>query len=261
MQMSLSIPLENFLVYRNTRKKRFKSLGIRDIGSIPIDATGLLDVQRRVRSSVISGVPYAGSDLAGRLAEITIPASFLDFEAIFPAVPVFVGTRPYQHIPFQWSLHVRESDGSLSHREYLHDGDDDPRQGFITGLLDAVPASGSVVVYSGYEERILRQLAAEFPQYGPQLIALAERLVDLLQIVRDCYYHPDFHGSFSIKSVAPTLAPQLSYDELDIPDGLAASAAYQRLLTGDVPPPEAHKNQRIPAHLLRQGHGGDVARL
>ena len=222
-------------------QERLKRLGIRDIESIPSDATGLLDVQRRVRSSVISGVPYAGSDLAGRLAEITLPASFLDFETIFPAVPVFVGTRPYQHIPFQWSLHVRESDGSLSHRDYLHDGDDDPRQGFVTGLLESVPASGSIVVYSGYEERIMRQLAAEFPQYGPQLIALAERLVDLLQIVRDCYYHPDFHGSFSIKSVAPTLAPQLSYDELDIPDGLAASAAYQRLLTGDVPPPEATK--------------------
>ena len=189
----------------------------------------------------IGELPHAGSDLAGRLADITPPASFLDFETIFPAVPVFVGTRPYQHIPFQWSLHVRESDGSLSHRDYLHDGDDDPRQGFITGLLDAVPASGSIVVYSGYEERTLRQLAAEFPEYGPQLIALAERLIDLLQIVRDCYYHPDFHGSFSIKSVAPTLAPQLSYDELDIPDGLAASAAYQRLLTGDVPPPEATK--------------------
>ena len=122
----------------------------------------------------------------------------------------------------------------MSHNEFLHDGPGDPRQPFITNLLEAVPASGSIIVYSGYEERVLRQLADEFPQYHTQLLALIERLVDLLQIVRDTYYHPEFHGIFSIKSVSPTLAPELSYDELDIPDGLAASAAYQHLLTGDL---------------------------
>ena len=220
---------------------RLKSLGIRDIGSIPPDATGLSDLQRRARDSVISGKPYVGSDLGERLSGIEFPASFLDFETIAPAIPIFVGTRPYQQIPFQWSLHVQDSDGSLSHRDYLHEGDDDPRQGFITSLLETVPASGSIVVYSGFEERILRQLAAEFPQHKTQLSALTERLVDLLQIVRDCYYHPDLHGSFSIKAVVPVLAPELSYDELDIPDGLAASAAYQRLLADDVPPAEATK--------------------
>ena len=220
---------------------RLKALGIRDIQSIPPDATGLSHVQWRVRDSVISGKPYVGSELTERLSSIEFPASFLDFEAIAPAVPIFVGTRPYQHIPFQWSLHLLDSDGSLSHRDYLHDGDDDPRQGFITSLLEAVPANGSIVAYSGYEERILRQLADEFPQYEAQLIALTERLVDLLQIVRDCYYHPEFHGSFSIKAVVPVLAPQLSYDELDIPEGRAASAAYQRLLTDDVPPAQATK--------------------
>ena len=222
-------------------EERLKGLGIRDIGSIPSDATGLSAEQRRVRDSVITGKPYVGSDLGERLSGIEFPASFLDFETIFPAVPVFVGTRPYQHIPFQWSLHVQDSDGSLSHRDYLHEGDGDPRQGFVTSLLEAVPANGSIVVYSGYEERILRQLADEFPQYKTQLTALRERLIDLWKIVSDCYYHPELHGSFSIKSVVPVLTPELSYDELDIPDGLAASAAYQRLLTDDVPPPEATK--------------------
>ncbi len=222
-------------------EERLKRLGIRDIESIPSDARGLSNVQRRVRDSVITGKQYVGSDLSERLSGIEFPASFLDFETILTAVPIFVGTRPYQQIPFQWSLHLQESDGSLSHRDYLHDGDDDPRQEFVTSLLEAIPASGSIVVYSGYEERILRQLASEFPQYKAQLIALTARLVDLLQIVSDCYYHPKFHGSFSIKSVTPVLAPELSYEELDIPDGLAASAAYQRLLTNDVPPSEATK--------------------
>ena len=222
-------------------EKRLKGLGIRDIGNIPSDAPGLSDVQRRVRDSVISGKPFVGSDLGERLSGIEFPASFLDFETIAPAVPIFVDTRPYQWIPFQWSLHVQDSEGSLSHRDYLHEGDDDPRRGFIESLLEAVPDTGSIVVYSNFEEQVLRQLAAEFPRYEAQLAALRERLVDLLQIVRDCYYHPEFHGSFSIKSVVPVLAPGLSYDELEIPEGRAASATYQRLLTDDVPPPEATK--------------------
>ena len=142
-------------------------------------------------------------------------------------------------IPFQWSLHVLEADGSLSHREYLHDGFEDPRKGLIDGLQEAVPASDSIVAYSGYEARVLRELADELPEYQTPLLALLERLVDLLKIVRETYYRPEFHGSFSIKSVTPVLAPDLAYDELDIPDGLAASAAYLHLLTGEVPRPDA----------------------
>lgn len=220
-------------------EERLKDLGIRDIGGIPNDTEGLTDLQRRVIDSVVSGTAYVGHDLAPRLAQIKSPASFLDFETIAPAIPLFVGTRPYQMIPFQWSLHVRDADGSLSHRQYLHGDSGDPRAALIDSLLDAIPATGSIVAYSGYEARVLRQLAGEFPGYRTPLLNLIERLVDLLPIVRGAYYSPEFHGSFSIKSIAPVLVPDLAYDELDIADGLAASAAYARLLTGDLPKPDA----------------------
>ncbi len=228
-------------------QERLKALDLSDIGGIPPDTGGLTALQRRVRESVVTGRPYVSPDLAERLFGIKLPASFLDFETIAPAVPLFVGTRPYQQVPFQWSLHVRDSDGSLAHSEFLHDGPGDPQEGFITSLLQTLPPSGSIIVYSGFEERVLRQLGNEFRQYQAPLLALIRRLVDLLLIVKDTYYHPEFHGSFSIKSVAPTLAPELSYDELDIPDGLAASAAYQHLLTGDVPQSDA---ARIKTSLL-----------
>ena len=222
-------------------EERLKTLGIRQVAEIPSDAPELTELQRRVRDSVMSEAPYIGPDLAGRLGEIMLPTSFLDFETIAPAIPIFVGTRPFQQIPFQWSLHVRDIAGPLAHSEFLYEGLGDPREPFVTSLLEDTPSTGSIVVYSGYEERVLRQLVAEFPEYETQLLALTERLVDLLQIVRDTYYHPAFHGSFSIKSVAPVLAPELSYDDLDVADGLAASAAYQRLLTADVPDTEAGK--------------------
>ena len=185
------------------------------------------------------GRPFIGANLASRLAEIDFPAAFLDFETLSLAVPIYAGTSPYQMIPFQWSLHVRDSDGGLRHSAFLDDGLDDPRERLIVALLEATPPEGSIVVYSSYEARVLRELAQAFPQHEGPLLALCDRMVDLLRIIRESYYHPEFHGSFSIKSVAPVMAPGLAYDDLEVPEGMAAAAAHARLLTDD--PPESER--------------------
>ena len=160
---------------------------------------------------------------------------------------MYVGTRPFQAIPFQWSLHVRDSDGGLRHSSFLDDGPGDPRERFITSLLEAVPSQGSIVVYSGYEERMMKELAREFPRYETPLLTLCDRAIDLLRLIRGSYYHPGFHGSFSIKSVLPALVPDLAYDDLEIPEGLAATAAYARLIAGGAPQSE---EARIKESLL-----------
>ena len=150
-------------------------------------------------------------------------------------MPVYVGTRPYQAMPFQWSLHILGSTGDLIHREFLDDGSGDPRERFITSLLNAVPPTGSLVAYSSYESTRMRALAREFPEYEEPLLLLCERVVDLMSIVRAEYYHPGFRGSFSIKSVLPALVPELAYDDLEISEGNAAAASYERLVANDVP--------------------------
>ena len=215
--------------------ERLKGPGIRDIGSIPPDIPGLSGMQRRVRDSVVSGRPFVGTNLAARLAEIAFPASFLDFETVGGAIPIYPGTRPYQRVPFQWSLHVQDSDGRLSHSYFLDDGGGDPRERFITSLLAALPSEGSVVAYSSYEETVMKGLAQAFPQYESPLMAICERVVDLLRLIRGEYYHPEFHGSFSIKSVLPALVPGLAYDDLVIPGGLDAAASYARMIAGGAP--------------------------
>ena len=218
--------------------ERLKASGIQDIGSIPPDFTGLSGVQRRVRDSVATGRPFVGPNLASSLGDISFPASFLDFETLSPPVPIYLGTRPFQTMPFQWSLHVRDSDGRLGHSSFLDDGPGDPRERFITSLLDAIPNQGAIVAYSSYEETVMKGLAQAFPQYESRLMALCDRVVDLLKLIRGAYYHPDFHGSYSIKSVLPALVPDLAYDDLEIPEGLAAAAAYARLIAGDIPESE-----------------------
>ena len=89
-----------------------------------------------------SGGAAVSRKLGAQLAEISYPTGFLDFETFMPALPVYTGTRPYQTIPFQWSLHIQEADGRLTHREFLNDDTDDPRGRLIVSLLDAVPREG-----------------------------------------------------------------------------------------------------------------------
>ena len=164
-------PIRDLPGLRNKIRERLKASGIRDIGSVPPDFSGLSYMQRRVRDSVTTGRPFVGTSLASRLVEMDFPAAFLDFETLSLAVPMYAGTSPYQMIPFQWSLHMRDSDGGLRHSAFLDDGLDDPRERLIVALLEAMPPEGSIVVYSSYEARVLRELAQAFPQYEGPLLA------------------------------------------------------------------------------------------
>ncbi|MFU8832436.1 MAG: DUF2779 domain-containing protein, partial [Wenzhouxiangella sp.] len=167
------------------------------------------------------------------------PLYYLDFEAFQPVLPHYRGTRPFQAIPFQYSLHIEGQDGDLTHHEYLHTEKTDPRPALAKALLEALGETGSIVVYSGYERRMLNELATALPELAPRLRAATDRLWDLLPIIRNHYYHPDFNGSFSIKSVLPALVPGANWSELDITDGLAAANAYQQALTE--PNPQARQ--------------------
>ncbi len=224
-----------------------KAAGINDIASIPVGFPGLNLLQSRARESVVSGQPYVGRELATALSGVEYPLRYLDFETFNPALPYYPGTRPYQVIPFQWSMHIQDADGSLEHREYLHQGPDDPRQAFISSLIDAAGHSGSIVTYSGYEETRLKQLAGDFPEFANSLAVLVQRMFDLLKAIRANYYHPEFHGSFSLKSVLPTLVPDLGYEDLEIGDGSMASVAYAKMIR---PVTEKSERERIGTALL-----------
>ncbi len=185
-----------------------------------------------------NGQSFVSPSLLSRLEEITFPAGFLDFETVSPAIPLYPGTRPYQPIPFQWSLHILDSSGRLTHDSFLNDDAEDPRERFIITLLEAIPSDGAIVTYSSYEKSILNGLAYAFPLYRNRLFALCDRMVDLLKLIRENYYHPDFNGSYSLKSVAPTLVPNLDYTDMDIQEGAAASMAYTRMITEETPESE-----------------------
>ncbi|WP_159013566.1 DUF2779 domain-containing protein [Acidisoma sp. S159] len=196
--------------------------------------------QTIIRDATASGRPYVASDLARLLKAFRLPACYLDFEAMMPPIPLYAGTRPYQTIPFQWSLHAIDGNGALHHREFLAEGDEDPRLAFAETLIAILNAfDGPILVYSAYEQTQLRELAKQFPQLRAPIEAIIARIRDLLPIVRAAVYFPAFGFSNSIKAVAPGLCPGFGYDDLvGIANGTAASAAFVQLASGYVPDPE-----------------------
>jgi hypothetical protein len=139
-----------------------------------------------------------------------------------------MGTRPYQQIPFQFSLHVLSKAGRLSERAFLDLTGDDPSEPFARSLIEVCGEHGPIYVYNaGFETARIRDLATRFPELALPLSAISHRVVDLLPIARDRYYHPSQHGSWSIKAVLPAAVPELRYDDLvGVKDGEAAMAAY-----------------------------------
>ncbi|MBI4401784.1 MAG: DUF2779 domain-containing protein, partial [Nitrospirae bacterium] len=199
-------------------------MGIRTIDEIP-PGFRLSGIQRRVKDNV----EWVGPRLKEALRTVRYPVHHLDFETFMPAVPKYPVTRPYQTIPTQWSNHVETEEGMIRHDEYLCMDPKDPREELVLALLESVGQEGSICVYSGYERSILERLAETFPTLKRDLEQVQARLWDLFSVIREHYYHPDFEGSFSIKTVLPALVPELSYDDLDVREGGVAALWYYRL--------------------------------
>lgn len=222
------------------------SMGVQDIGDVP-GSFPLTEIQDRIRGCVKSNEEYISGELRGELKRMEYPVHFLDFETLVLAVPRYAGTRPYQTVPFQWSDHVLHENGVLEHRDYLCEEDKDPREEFARTLLEALRGKGSIVTYTNYEEGVIKRLAEDLPQYRDQLLASLDRVKDLCAIIRRHFYHPGFHGSFSLKSVVPALLPEMNYENLAIQEGQQAGLEYLRMID---PSTSAEERNRIKAALL-----------
>lgn len=192
--------------------------------------------------------PQASESLFSELDRIVPPAHFLDFETLMPALPVFPGTRPFEMVPFQWSDHVLREDGSISHSDFLAEGQDDPRAELAETLIAQLAEAATRVAYSSYEQTCIRSLIDALPDHQSSLERLlALPWVDLLKIVQGHYYHRDFHGSFSIKSVLPAIAPEFDYKDLEIQDGNLAAVAF---LEANDPDTKPKRREQLRGDLL-----------
>lgn len=165
------------------------------------------------------------------------PLYFLDFETMQPAIPQFDGTKPYQQIPFQYSLHIIEHEGGeLLHREHLGISGEDPRRALAEQLCADIPTNVCSLAYNkAFECTRLKELAEFFPDLSEHLLNIRDHIIDLLEPFQKGYYYlPSMGGSFSIKRVLPSLFPDdpsLDYHNLDerVQNGGDAMSIFPRI--------------------------------
>jgi predicted RecB family nuclease len=207
-------------------------IGVESIREIPDDFP-LNERQRRACACVQTGEPWFSADLSEELKRLKYPLFFMDFETINPAIPRFPGMRPYDQIPFQWSVHVlRQPGAEPEHHDFLATDTTDPRSEFITSLCAVLGKSGSILVYSAFESQRLSELAAWLPEFAGLIQRIQRRLWDLLPVIRNHVYHPRFAGSFSLKYVLPALVPDMTYAGMEVADGTDAGLAWETLRRG-----------------------------
>ena len=221
-------------------------LALADIGS-----DHLSEAQRVQQAAVVTGRRQVDRDaVRAWLGKLRYPVYCMDFETIMPGIPVVEGTRPYQHIPVQFSVHVLPAPGEAArHEEFLADGAGDPRPAFLAALKEAIGPEGTVLAFNmAYEERILNEVADALPEARVFVEDVAGRMEDLADPFRRFrLYHPEQRGSNSLKRVLPAWTGA-GYESLGIQEGGAASREYERVTYGDA---GAEERGRVREDLLR----------
>ena len=167
------------------------------------------------------------------------PTSYLDFEAVAPAIPTLPGLKPFTTLPVQFSVHHKQPDGTLNSHAYLHRDSTDPRPPLAAALLEALQGDSPVYVWGDFEGKVIGKLGSACPELEAPLSALRKRIVDLQTVVRAYAYHPAFGGSWSIKRVLPALVPGQDYGDLSVNDGAQAVLVWTRMQHPDTPPDQA----------------------
>ncbi|HEX9473535.1 MAG TPA: DUF2779 domain-containing protein, partial [Steroidobacteraceae bacterium] len=151
--------------------------GYGDLTEVPADRLSS-KIHQRVRQATVTGEAYLDVAATAGLRALPYPMSYLDFETIGLAVPQIIGTHPYDHWPFQWSVHVEDPPARLRHAEYLATDSFGDLPTLAQALLHALPESGPIFAYNApFERGVLESLAERLPALSGALRGLAERLV------------------------------------------------------------------------------------
>lgn len=225
-----------FSLYRGS-KLAFELMekGIKDLCAIP-EGTELNDKQQIQFDCCLKNKVYVDRDgLAAFLEKLKYPLYFLDFETVAGGLPLYDFSRPYEQIPFQYSLHVLERLGAQpKHYSFIAPDAADPRPEVLKQLKDLLGAQGSIVAYNApFEVGALERSAGIYLEYADWVEKIKERVVDLLEPFRGfLFYHPKQEGSNSLKAVLPVLTG-MSYKEMEIGEGGLASREYARVTFGE----------------------------
>ncbi|MFH1584494.1 MAG: DUF2779 domain-containing protein [Actinomycetota bacterium] len=208
--------------------------GITNIKDIPDDFR-LTTNQQIQRECEKTKKPFIDKDkIKEFLNSLEYPLYYLDFETYSTAIPLYDDLKPYQQLPFQFSLHIYEKNGKITHKEFLAKGKGDPRKEFLKALKAGLGDKGDIIVYHQcFEIGRLKELAEALPEYKEWVASVIDRIVDLLMPFRKFYYYnPKQQGSASLKKVLPAITGK-DYSHLEISEGMTASLQYLEITHGE----------------------------
>ena len=203
------------------------------IEDIPLEYKLSKTQSSHVHATITGEVTIKTDEIKTELSKVKYPIYFLDYETYPAAVPIFDGCYPFQQVPFQYSLHIlREPDGKLEHKAYLHTKTTNPIPALARQLSLDIGEAGSVIVWNKkFEMKCNDDLAKAVPELTSFFTGVNQRVYDLMEIFsQQLYVHKDFRGSSSIKYVLPVIVPDLSYDNLNIQNGGMACSSWKEMI-------------------------------
>jgi len=242
------LPEDHVFLLRGNKKVAFDlmKLGILKMSDIP-DYVELNEKQGIQVDSHVSNKEHIDEEaIKSFINGLKYPLYFLDFETISPAIPIYDNSRPFEDLPFQFSLHVVEKEGAKpKHYSFLASGETDPRPEVLERLKNLLGDAGSIVAYyAEYERRCLRQAVKAYPKYNEWFVGIKDRFVDLLVPFSNfSFYSPKQQGSASIKKVLPALT-EIDYKGMTIGDGAEARYEYMRVTFDKEVDPQDRENVR-----------------
>ena len=243
-------PVSELYRLSNTKRVELEKMGGVTIQELPHDYE-LNPIGTRQRRAILEKRLIVDAALQQALAPLEgARLAFLDFESIGPAIPTWSDCQPHQPVPVQMSCHLQDGAGGIHHRDWLAQGREDPRAGLAKAVVEAAHQADCVLAYfSPFERKMLLHLARVVPEYSEELKQIADKLFDLLPVVRNHVYHPNFGGSFSLKKVYPALVEGSGYASLEVQDGGAAAHLLEAyLVRGRIP--EGQDEDWLRRHLL-----------
>jgi len=219
----------NLILIRAKRIGELEDLDIKFIKDIPDDFKLMAKQQIQVAATKNNERTIDREKIKAFLNTLAFPLYFLDYETVMSTIPPYNRTKPYQQIPFQYSLHVIEKQGKEpDHFEYLERDGDNPIPNLLNRLKKDIGPVGSVIVWSkSFEMKRNEEMAQMFPEFAKFIENINGRVADLMEpFVNGWFVDKDFLGSASIKNVLPVLVPELSYEELSVQEGLSAQRLW-----------------------------------
>jgi len=235
------LPFNNTTQLFYDKNLGFKLLedGIKEIKQIPDDQEikGRCALQRsiQIKATKKDKIHIQKQEIKVFIDNIKYPIYYFDFETYALAVPVFNNSRPYQQVPFQFSLHIEYKDGIIEHKEFLATNKDDPRYELMEKMKEYLGNKGDILVYNKkFEQMIIRELERNFPKFKEYAQNYLDRLSDLAHpFEKFHYYDPKQHGSYSIKAVLPVMS-DLSYKGMAVSNGEEAFVTYEKIISGSL---------------------------